>query len=293
MSKDVVSGDIQLQLDPGGNFGTKLYHRACLALRQRNRACVHPVLDMLVTGHQFSWTCTCVDVCAYACSVGGRRQLLLLTQKVAGVNCQRFLSGCTKPVQKSSRGHRLGAACAMRFHPHLSPLVQRIRFSVIQTQIVLPDHPYSSMSTIILFKFLTLPHLPVFPLMKFTSPKMPPHLFTANTSLYVHKTHVEPHHLPVVFSHFCNLFIFPPLSSYDKFIPFDSEFNYVLGITRNNEADFVSHRNEPNQLIVMSMYLNYSMYISSAPARLLESKDHVFCMICVEQRLVQFYVLNV
>lgn len=103
---------IQPQLDPGGNFGTKLYHRGCLALRQGNRVFVPPLLHLLVNGHQFSWKWMCVDVCACTCRVEGRRQLPLLTQKVAGVNLQHFMSVCSNLVE-GFQGTQAGyPACA-------------------------------------------------------------------------------------------------------------------------------------------------------------------------------------
>lgn len=75
-----------------------------------------------------------------------------------------------------------------------------------------PDHHYSSANTIFPFKVGFLLSLTCLfcPLMKFASSGMPTHLFTANTYLHLHKSHIKPHHLPMVFSYYCNLFIFFP-----------------------------------------------------------------------------------
>lgn len=60
VSKDVVSGDVYLQLAPGENLGTKLYHGVSLVLRELGFCPLSPAF----VSHwpPLSWKCVCVCV---------------------------------------------------------------------------------------------------------------------------------------------------------------------------------------------------------------------------------------
>ena len=61
MSKDMVSGDVYLQLAPGENLGTTLYHGVSLVLRELGFCPLSPAF----VSHwpPLSWKCVCVCVC--------------------------------------------------------------------------------------------------------------------------------------------------------------------------------------------------------------------------------------